>query len=96
MTVFMEAELHVTEQLLRYTLKLFLTTCSQLFVFSTKSGYMHFSSAYFFTTVLKDRNCLQLQLKKMTATVLTGLDRIIIFKCYNFSFPGIINACIDY
>ena len=82
MTVFMEAELHVTEQLLRYTLKLFLTTCSPLFVFSTKSeyNYMHFSSAYVFTTVLKDHNCLQLQLKKMTATVLTGLDRIIIFN----------------
>ena len=80
MTVFMEAELHVTEQLLRYTLKLFLTTCSPLFVFSTKSDYMHFSSAYVFTTVLKDHNCLLLQLKKMTATVLTGLDTIIIFN----------------
>ena len=80
MTVLMEAELHVTEQLLRYTLKLFLTTCSPLFVFSTKSDHMHFSSAYVFTTVLKDHNCLQLQLKKMTATVLTGLDRIIIFN----------------
>lgn len=41
---------------------------------------MHFSSAYVFTTVLKDHNCLQLQLKKMTATVLKGLDRIIIFN----------------
>ena len=80
MTVFMEAELHVTEQLLRSTLKLFLTTSSQLFVFSTKSGYMHFSSAYFFTTVLKDPNCLLLQPKKMAATVLTGLDTIIMFN----------------
>ena len=75
-----EAQLHVTDPLLRYTLKLSLTTCSPLFVFSTKSGYMHFSGAYVFTTVLKDHNCLLLQLKKMTATVLTGLDTIIIFN----------------
>ena len=80
MTVFMEAELHVTEQLLRDILQLFLTTCSPLFIFSTKSGYMHFSSAYFFTTVLKDHNGLLLQLTKKTATVLTGLDKIIIFN----------------
>ena len=75
-----EAQLHVTDPLLRYTLKLSLTTCSPLFVFSTKSGYMHFSGAYFFTIVLKDPNCLLLQPKKMTATVLTGLDTIIIFN----------------
>lgn len=80
MTVFMEAELHVTEKLLRSILKLFLTTCSPLFVSSNKSGYMHFSSAYVFTTVLNEHNCLPLQLKKMTAPVLTGLDRIIIFN----------------
>ena len=50
------------------------------FLFQLRVTTCTFQVPFFFTTVLKDHNCLLLQLKKMTATVLTGLDTIIIFN----------------